>query len=139
MTGLFISTDAPGENISITSAENDSPIWTITPKKEPVVPPIQEGPVVICNYDTKKYLGFNANNLTTLFTPATYTFSNSVVAGAHIIHISGAPTNNPYLYCGSSGRFSRNGDGPHTDAQIVLYEVTDPTYERVVATNVSEI
>ena len=139
MTGLFISTDAPGENISITSAENDSPIWTITPKKEPVVPPIQEGPVVICNYDTKKYLGFNANNLTTLFTPATYTFSNSVVAGAHIIHISGAPTNNPYLYCGSSGRFSGNGDGTHTYAQIELYEVTDPTAERVVATKVSEI
>lgn len=133
MVGVQVSTDVPGDEISYTQGEKYSPVWTVESVKA------LQG--YIQNYNSGKYLGFNAYNLAPVDkqTSDVSIVSSIVTEGTFTFNLTGAPTNNPYLYCGSNGRFSGNGDASNASSQILAFEVEDPTTEKIVAKQVTKI
>ena len=135
MVGSKISTAAPGDQITFTPSGSYSPIWKLTDTKAPEPVDVTYS---VKNYNTSKYLGFDSWNLTTKSAKSVCTFAASTVtSGAFTLHVEGAPTMNPYLYCGSSGRFSGNGDNTLANSQVELFKVENPAAATITGTKVT--
>ena len=135
MVGVKVSDEVPGDEITFTQSGNYSPVWTFT------VDTGESAVYYVQNYHNSKYLGFNAYNMaTTKFPTSEITVAPSEKkAGALTIHVSNPTTNNPYLYCGSNGRFSGNSDPTNVSSTILAFEVEDPEAAVINATQVSQI
>ncbi len=139
MVGTKVSDEVPGNEISYTQGSY-SPVWTIEAMKEEKE---EESGIVnyIQNYNTGKYLGFNAVNLSPVNRQSSDVTiaASTVTEGAFTFSLTGAPTSNPYLYCGSNGRFSGNKDVANVSSQILAFEVEDPNSPTVAAKQVTAV
>ena len=143
LSGVKVSDDVPGEKINYTQTATVSPVWTIESVGVPEQEEEEENGMVyyIQNYNTGKFLGFNEVNLAPVnkqSSDVTITAS-TVTEGAFTFSLTKAPTSNPYLYCGSNGRFSGNKDGANVSSQILAFEVENPDAETLTAKQVTEI
>ncbi|MEG1574898.1 MAG: metallophosphoesterase, partial [Bacteroidales bacterium] len=137
IVGLKVSSDIPGAQITFTPSGSYSPIWKLTDATIPV--PI-DVTYSLKNYNTSKYLGFDTWNITTKVEKSICEFTESTVTpGAFLLNIEGAPTGNPYLYCGSSGRFSGNRDATLPNSQVELFKVNDPKATTIIGTKVTSL
>ena len=135
MVGIRISATAPGNQITFTVSGSYSPVWKLT---DTAAPDPVEVTYSVKNYNTSKYLGFGSWNITTNSSKSVCTFTPSTVTpGAFTIHIDGAEGGNPYLYCGTSGRFSGNESNAVTNSQVELFKVDNPNASTITATRVT--
>ena len=140
MVGLEVT--IADDKITYTPSAGSSALWTFVAKPEGSEPEVIAPALCnIQNYKTGKYLGFNSYNLanTNKATSDVTITASSVTKGAFLIHLTRAVTSNPYLYCGSSGRFSGNKDAANASSQILAFEVEDPTAATITATKAAKI
>lgn len=137
MVGTRVSSTVPGDEITFTQTDNLSPVWTIEPRTGEEAPSLY----YIQNYTTGQYLGFNSYNLANAdvqLSDVTVTPS-ATKEGALNFMLNNSNDGNTYLYCGSSGRFSGNTDYSNDAAQILAFEVDDPSAKTVTATQTTTI
>lgn len=138
LVGTKVSDNAPGEEVAFENAGNYSPVWIFEAEAEE-----EEAPAVynIQNYSTGKYLGFNSCNMANTDEASSVATFTALDNGAFNIHLSNfiASLNNPYVYCGSSGRFSGNKDPQNASSQIMVFEVEDPAAATITATKATAI
>ena len=140
LNGVKVSDEVPGDQVNFTQSSTISPVWTI---EQVEVSEEEENGMVyyIQNYNTGKFLGFNEVNLAPVnkqSSDVTITAS-TVTEGAFTFSLTKAPTSNPYLYCGSNGRFSGNSSATNVSSQILAFEVENPDAETLTAKQVTEI
>ena len=140
MVGLEVT--IADDKITYTPSAGSSALWTFVAKPEGSEPEVIAPALCnIQNYKTGKYLGFNSYNLanTNKATSDVTITASSVTKGAFLIHLTRAVTSNPYLYCGSSGRFSGNKDAANASSQILAFEVEDPTAATITAAKAAKV
>ena len=139
MVGTKVSDEVPGDEISYTQGTY-SPVWILEAVKENEE---EESGMInyIQNYNTGKYLGYNEVNLAPVKRQSSDVTiaASTVTEGAFTFSLTNSTTSNPYLYCGSKGRFSGNKDGAHVSSQILAFEVENPEAEVLTAKQVTEI
>lgn len=139
MVGTKVSDEVPGDKISYTQGTY-SPVWTLEAVKESEE---EESGVInyIQNYNTGKYLGYNEVNLAPVKRQSSDVTiaASTVTEGAFTFSLTNSTISNPYLYCGSNGRFSGNKDGANVSSQILAFEVENPEAEVLTAKQVTEI
>lgn len=143
LNGVKVSDDVPGDKVSFTQTATVSPVWTIESVGIPEEEEEEETGVVyyIQNYNTSKYIGFNEYNLITQNRQSSdvTVAASTVTKGAFTFSLTNAPTSNPYIYCGSNGRFSGNKDVANASSQILAFEVENPDAEVLTAKQATEI
>lgn len=139
MVGTKVSDEVPGDEISYTQGTYSS-VWILEAVKENEE---EESGMInyIQNYNTGKYLGYNEVNLAPVKRQSSDVTiaASTVTEGAFTFSLTNSTTSNPYLYCGSKGRFSGNKDGAHVSSQILAFEVENPEAEVLTAKQVTEI